>query len=315
MPLPSEKSPAQARIGKVFIYGEPKTAGKSTLAMTLDPDRTIALDVEDGLGAIEGFKHRVTSWGKVAGVQGEGRQARPVLDEHSFRGAIQLLAQAEHPFRIAVVDTVDMLAQLCSDYVLTQLGGGAAAGVTGQYVHASDFDYGKGWSAISQEWQLRIGALCRVVESVVLISHADRTTKTDRTGGEFPVFTPALGPKAVRNWTLGFVDHILFAQVEENDEGVLTHCVHTQPSRSWESGGRTVAGGAVLPDPIWLPDAGTAGVELRKALEAVSAPVSVEKPKTTETKPAAGGGRQRGRKQAEAQPQLEGDLREREAAA
>jgi hypothetical protein len=178
MGLPTEKSPAQARMGKVFIYGEPKTAGKSTLSMTLDPDHTIALDVEDGLGAIEGFKHRVTSWGKVVGHQevGEGRAARmvPVLDEHSFRGTVQLLAQNEHPFKVGVVDTADMLAQLCADYVLQQLGGSAAAGVTGGYVHASDFDYGKGWSAINEEWQLRIGALCRVLESVILISHADR---------------------------------------------------------------------------------------------------------------------------------------------
>lgn len=311
MGLPTEKSPAQPRMGKVFVYGEPKVAGKSTLAMTLDPDRTIALDVEDGMAAIEGYKHRVTSWGKIVGHRevGEGRQTRqvPVLDEHSFRGTIQLLHEQDHPFKVGVVDTADMLAQLCADYVLSQLGGAAAAGVTGGYVHASDFDYGKGWSAINEEWQLRIGALCRVLESVILISHADRRTETDRTGGEYTVYTAALGPKGIRNWTLGFVDHILFATVEENDEGVATHCVRTQPSRSWEAGGRTVAGGPRLPDPLWLPDAATAGQELRRALEAVSAPVTAAEPEAAEDKPKAGNGRQRARKAAEPpQQQLEG---------
>ena len=308
MPLPTEMSPAQARMGKTPPYGEPKTAGKSTLAMTLDPEHTIGIDVENGLGAIEGYKHRVTSWGKIAGYNdvGEGRQARrvPVLDEYSFRGTIQLLAQSEHPFRVGVVDTADMLAQLCAEYVLAQLGGAAAAG-TDAYVHASDFEYGKGWSAINDEWQLRVGALCRVLPTVILISHADRTTKTDRTGAEYPVYTPALGPKGIRNWTLGFVDHILFAQVEENDDGDLVHCVHTQPSRSWEAGGRTVAGGAAMPDPIWLPDAASSGAELRKALEHVSAPQSVPNEETTERPSPAKTARQRGRKQAEAQPSLE----------
>lgn len=270
MPLPTEKSPAQPRMGKVLIFGEPKVAGKSTLAMTLDPDHTIALDTEDGLGAIEGYKHRVTSWGRTVGVEGEGRNARPILDEHSFRGTIQMLATQEHPFKIGVVDTADALSFMCSEYVLAALGGDAAR--AGQFVHASDFEYGKGWEAVRSEWQLRLGALFRVLESVVLISHADRRVETDRIGAEYPIYTAALAPKGIRNWTLGAVDHILFARVEANEDGEPTHCVRTQPSRSWEAGGRTVAGGPKLPDPIWLPNAATAGVELRKALEAVSAP-------------------------------------------
>lgn len=286
MPLPTEKSPAVARMGKVFLYGEPKTAGKSTLSMTLDPERTIAFDVEDGLGAIEGYKHRVTSWGRVTGTRpptdaekARGvRQAVPVLDDHSFRGTVQMLHEQrdEHPFKVGVIDTADALSELCNEYVLTSLG----ADRMGGYVHASDFDYGKGWSAVRDEWQLRIGALCRVLDSVILISHAKQTTKTDRTGLEYPVYTPALGPSGIREWTLGFVDHILFAMVDTNEDGELMHCVRTQPARGWEAGGRTVAGGPKLPDPIWLPDALTSGALLRGALERVSAPV--EKPAAKE---------------------------------
>lgn len=274
MPLPTQKTPAQARMGKVFIYGEPKVAGKSTLSMTLDPDRTIAFDVEDGLGAIEGYKHRITSWGAVAGFEGEGRARRPVFDEHSFRGLTRMLFEEResHPFKVAVVDTVDALSQLCQDYVLQQLGGGQAPE---GYVHASDFDFGKGWSAITDEWSLRIAALARVMESVILISHADRKTEKERNGAEYGVYTPSLGPKGLRNWTLGFVDHIIFARVEENENGELVRVARTRPGKGWEAGGRTVAGGASMPDPIWLPDAATAGLELRKALEAVSAPPQI----------------------------------------
>lgn len=271
-------------MGKVLIFGEPKVAGKSTLAMGLDPEHTIALDVEDGLSAIEGYKHRITSWSN-GHVTGEGRTAQLELDDHSFRGTIKMLHEqrADHPFRIGVLDTADALAFLCAEYVLSSLG--RTEDNIGQFVHASDFDFGKGWEAIRSEWQLRIGALCRVLDSVILISHADRKTEKDRIGAEFPVYTPALAPKGIRAWTLGFVDWILLARVERNDAGEDVHCVRTQPAQGWDAGGRTVAGGPKLPDPLWLPDPVTAGATLRKELEAVSAPPKPTAESTGDPKP------------------------------
>lgn len=272
MGLPTAKTPAQPRVGKVFIFAEPKV-GKSLLSMMLDPEHTIALDIEDGLHAIEGYKHRVTSWGRITGMEGEGRNAQPVFAEDSFRGTIKMLHEqrGEHPFKIATIDTADALASLCSEYVLTALG--QSIGEQG-YVHASDFDYGKGWDAINKEWQLRVGALARVMDSVILISHADRKIKKSRTGAEIPVYTPALAPAGIRKWTLGFVDHILFMDVDENDQGETMRVLHTQPSVSWEAGSRSAIGGTSLPEPIWLPDPVSAGPTLHEALKQVAAPVA-----------------------------------------
>jgi hypothetical protein len=264
MPLPTEKTAAQPKMGKVFIYAEPKI-GKSLLSMMLDPEHTIALDVEDGLSHIEGYKHRIRSWGDGQVVP-VGRTTELKLYEDSFRGAIMMLHQEDHPFKIATVDTADALAGLCSEYVLKALG---QSNDQVGYVHASDFDYGKGWDAINKEWQLRIGALCRVMDSVILISHADRKTKRDRVGAEYPVYTPSLGPSGIRKWTLGYSDHIIFMDVENDDQGEPQRVLHTQPTASWEAGGRTVMGGNRLPDPLWLPDAETAGATLRAALEGV----------------------------------------------
>lgn len=292
MGLPTEKTAAQARMGKVLVFAEPKI-GKSTLTVTLDPEHTIALDVEDGLSAIEAYKHRITSWGRATGTTGEGRNQQLVLAEDSFRGAIKLLHEEEHPYKVAVVDTADALAALCTEYVLSALGAGAG------YVHASDFEYGKGWDAINKEWALRIGALCRVVESVVLVSHANVKTMKDRTGEEYPVYVPALGPKGILNWTTGFVDHILFMRMEENGDGEELRAVHTQPTRSWQAGGRTVAGGPQLPDPIWLPDAATSGQALRQALEAATGALPAQKPQATDTKAETNGAPQAARKPAQ----------------
>lgn len=278
MGLPTAKTEAQPRIGRVFAYAIPKI-GKSTLFALLDPDHTILLDAEDGLSAIEGYKHPITSWGNVVSIENEGqRNARAIYDDHSLLGVGRLLWEAKQQakekgepplFRVGVIDTADALSQLCVDYVLQQLGAGEAR--TGQFVHASDFDYGKGWSAITEEWKTRISALSRVLDSVILIGHAKRRTATTRTGAEFDVFTPELGPSGLREWTMGFVDHILFMHMVQTEDGEQVRAIRTRQSLAYEAGGRTAVNGPKLPDPILLPDAATSGATLRAELEKVSA--------------------------------------------
>lgn len=285
MGLPTAKTEAQPRIGRVFAYAIPKI-GKSTLFSTLDPEHTLLIDCEDGLSAIEGYKHPVTSWGKVAEIRGEGRAARPIYDEHSLLGVGALLhqhrqealAEGKRPqFRVGVVDTADALSTMCADYVLQQLGLGAER--AGQFVHASDFDFGKGWAAITEEWKTRMSALSRVLDSVILIGHAKRRSATTRTGAEYDVFTPELGPSGLREWTLGWADHILFMHMIEH-EGEQVRAVRTKQALGWEAGGRTAINGAKLPDPILLPDAATSGETLRLALESII--VKPETPATAE---------------------------------
>ena len=256
MGLPTEKRAPTPGMGKVLLYGEPKV-GKSTLAATMDPDHTLVLDTEAGTTAIEAFVQPIRSW-------------------QEFRAVVKELHDTEHPFTTVVVDTVDVLAQFAGDDVLAALSGGTAA----QYAHASDFEYGKGWNAWTDEFTLRAGALCRVVPNVVFISHVDVGTLKDRVGDEYQVYTPALAPKGIRNWLTGFVEHILFAELGPNDARLL----RTQPTRSYQAGGRTPLGAAKLPDPLPLE-----GPALKQALEALAAPVPVTKPKTAagKAKPSA----------------------------
>ena len=268
MSLPTEKRKPTPGMGKVLLYAEPKV-GKSTLAATMDPEHTLVLDTENGTAALEAFVHPIKSWSAIT------KEEPHVLRGDSFRGAIKALVDEEHDFTTAVVDTVDVLAQLCGDDVLRALGGQQAG-----FLHASDFDYGKGWSAITAEFQLRMGALCRAVPNVVFISHADESVKQDRTGAEYKVYTPALAPKGVRNWLLGFVDHILFAEVVSGEAGE-ERVLRTQPTRSYQAGGRTPLGAPKLPDPLPLE-----GPALKAALEALAAPARpAAKPKGSRSKP------------------------------
>jgi hypothetical protein len=155
MALPTEKRAPQPGIGKLWIYGAPKI-GKSTTAAEMDPDNAVIEDTEGSTTAIQGFIVDVRSWE-------EFRQYNRELAEDAAKGDERL-------FTTAIVDTVDVLAQLCSDSVLRGLAGLQPG--QEQYLHASDFEYGKGWDAVTKEFSLRVAQLCAVVPNVVFIGGA-----------------------------------------------------------------------------------------------------------------------------------------------
>jgi hypothetical protein len=250
MALPTEKRAPQPGIGKLWIHGAPKI-GKSTTAAEMDPDNAVIEDTEGSTTAIQGFIVDVRSWE-------EFRQYNRELAEDAAKGDERL-------FTTAIVDTVDVLAQLCSDSVLRGLAGLQPG--QEQYLHASDFEYGKGWDAVTKEFSLRVAQLCAVVPNVVFISHAKETTIKTRAGGERTLWQPALAPKGVSQFLEGFVDRIIFAELVPQKEGEDVRLLRTQPSPDYMAGGRNVRGGAQLADPLPMD-----GRRLRAALEALSAP-------------------------------------------
>lgn len=199
---------------KVLLYG-PAKIGKSTLASQIDPDHTLFLASEPGLGAIEAFTLPVASW-------------------QAFREIGAELAKGEHDYRIVVVDTVDELIRMCSDDVLAKLGAS----------HASDLGYGKGWAAIADEFRLRIARLSNLGLGVWFISHS-KETEIKTAVGSVTKHVPDIGGQA-RSFLIGFCDLILFATSQLTPEGEQ-RILRTSASENWEAGGRVP-----LPDPIPL---------------------------------------------------------------
>lgn len=237
--LPTAKRAPRAGVGKVWIHGD-AGIGKSTTALDMYPD-AYAMDVEGSMVALEGFIEEDNwSWEKFRKRVGE-LEALPEKDR----------------FPAAIVDTVDVLAKLCADFVLKGLAGG---GMSEQFLHASDFEYGKGWSAIEDEFALRVAKLCTVVPNVIFISHADDGKVKSRAGIERTVKRPDLAPKGVRNWLEGFVDHIVFAEIDADGNRVL----HTQPSADYLAKTRVPRGAKPPADPMAMR-----GPVLRKALESL----------------------------------------------
>jgi len=237
MTLPTEKSaPAlsPARI-KALLYGPPKI-GKSTFASKINPEHTLFIATEPGLGSLDVFQI-------------------PCKDWMEFRGIGADLAEDPKHYEVAVVDTVDELYRMCSDHVCRELG----------CKHPSDLDYGKGWAAVADEFRLRVGKLASLDLGVWFVSHAeDREVK--KKVGTKTVTQPSLSGQA-RKFLTGFVDFIFLA-TWEGDEEADKRILYTEGAEHHEAGGRIPEGAAPLPNPLPLDAA-----ELRKAM-AVSFPAA-----------------------------------------
>lgn len=250
MTLPTEKSAptlSPARI-KALLYGPPKI-GKSTFASQINPDKTLFIPTEPGLGSLEVYERPVTDWADFLEAGGE------IVED----------AKKDRRFEVVVVDTVDELYRMCSDHICTQLG----------IKHPSDAEYGKGWAAVADEFRLRIGKLASLGLGVWFISHAEDREVKKKVGSK-TVTQPSLSGQA-RKFLVGFVDFIFLAEWEGEEED-SKRVLRTQGAEHHEAGGRVPQGATPLPDPLPLD-----AVALRKAMAQSLSPQpagsKAEKPK------------------------------------
>lgn len=213
--LPSAKTPPQRDPLKrpVLLYGDYKI-GKSTLAHELAPDG-LFLSTEPGLNSMEVFRVDVKEWG-------------------DFLKVIEDLKKEPERYPLVVIDTVDELARLCQEHVLAHLDGGKMGTA---YLHASDFEYGKGWDAIRDEFKLRVAALCRIGPGVLFVSHVKEETVETASGVGYKAVSPDVGQKGMRKWLLGYVDFIFYATMERAKEGDR-RVLYCQPTHKIQAGGR-----------------------------------------------------------------------------
>lgn len=230
MALPTEKSAPSLNPDrlKALLYGPPKV-GKSTFASKINPDHTLFIATEPGLGALEVYESPVGSWAE-------------------FRQVGADLAADRKQFEVVVIDTVDELYRMCSDHVCADLG----------IKHPADADYGKGWAAVRDEFALRVGKLTALGLGVWFISHAEDREVKKKVGSK-TVTQPSLAGQG-RKFLTGFVDYIFLAAWESDEEGDK-RVLYTQGAEHHEAGGRVPEGAKPLPSPLPL-DAAT----LRKAM-------------------------------------------------
>lgn len=233
MTLPTEKSartltPENA---KVLLYG-PVKIGKSTFASEINPDHTLFIPTEPGLGSLEVFQQPVKTWEEFRAVGGD-------------------LAKDPKHFKLIVIDTVDELYRMCSDHVCAGLG----------IEHPADAGYGKGWARVGDEFRLRVGKLIGLGMGVWFISHA-RDQEVKKPVGTKTVTSATVSGQG-RTFLEGFCDFIFLATWQGSEEGE-ERVLRTQGGEGHEAGGRTPRGIA-LPDPLPL-DAAVLRKEMARTL-------------------------------------------------
>jgi hypothetical protein len=249
--LPTEKKAPtlSAETSKVLLYGPPKI-GKTTLAADLDPDHTIFLATEPGHDALEVF-------------------VVPVEDWDHFRRLGAELVTGEHAYTNVVIDTADVLAKMCTDAKMKELGA----------VHPSDLEYGKGWSAVVDEFQLRVSKLAQV-GGLWMVSHAKDVEIKQRVG-TITRTVPTLAPPGILKWAEAFCDHILYVGSQQTEDGEQ-RILRTQATENFNAGGRVL-----LPDPLPMPLESPAG-PLKAAMEEASKALGVVPLPSDDSEPSEG---------------------------
>jgi hypothetical protein len=215
LPSTKLKTGLDPSTSKGLLYGPPKI-GKTTLLAGLDPDHTLFLACEPGLGGLEVFQVPVPNW-------------------ETFLKTCAELATTPHPYKLIVVDTADQLVRMCSEYVLAKLG----------VEHPSDAAYGKGWDAVNNEFRMKISKLANMGLGIWFISHSQEK-EIDARVGKITKTVPTLSGRS-REFVIGFVDVILLAESQTTDQGER-RVLRTSKTETYEAGIR----GGVLPDPLPL---------------------------------------------------------------
>jgi hypothetical protein len=255
MTLPTERNQPQTDgllYRRILLYGEMKI-GKTTTAVGFT-ENPLILDTEGGSEGYDAYRVNVPDWTEFRKIGGELKLA---------------LDTGKAPYTAIVVDTVDELARYCQEHVIGALAGRDNDLDKGEYHHPSDFEYGKGWGAVKEEFRLRIAKLCTLGLPVLFVSH-EREREIKARSGTRTVFSPDVGTAGIRDWLTGFVDVIVRATIVTSTEGERRVIV-LQPSSENVVGGRTPGGAPELPPMVDLTGAAL--------LEALSARASLSEAK------------------------------------
>jgi hypothetical protein len=247
--LPTQKTPPKKSLNDltVLVYG-PSKIGKSTWCS--HAEGALFLATEAGLNNLEVFQVPIGSWDDLL-------------------GACKEIAEAKHPYKTIIIDTVDNAYRMCAEHVCQKF----------KIEHESDLGYGKGYALINNEFYRVLNKLSLLPYGLFLISHSQEKELETRTG-KLTRVVPTLPDKA-RKIVLGMVDMILFCDLDmaTGDDGkqVQNRVIRTKPHVNYEAGDRT----GVLPDVIDLDFAKflKAFGEPKPALTAI-APSTQQKPRS-----------------------------------
>lgn len=189
MTLPTKKSiPVTALQEYVTLLYGAKKIGKTTLAAQFDS--ALFLMFEAGGKALSIFQMPVRTWAQAMGITNK------------------LLTDTR--FKTVVIDTVDLAFKACETAVCKRMG----------IDHPSEGEWGRGYSAVRDEFVRWLGALASTGKGVVLISHATEREIKTKSGRKYDRIQPTMSGQA-RDIVEGFVDIWAYYDYDD-DRRILT---------------------------------------------------------------------------------------------
>lgn len=204
---------------RMLVYGTEKI-GKSTFAS--QARAPIFIGAEDGTSELD-----VARFPEPVGWT-------DVLD------AVHTLTVEDHPYKTAVIDTLDWAEPMCWAYICAR----------GKKNSIEDFGYGKGYTAALDEWRILLARLDDLRASkqmdIILLAHAWIKTFKNPEADDYDRYELKLNNKAgglIKEWC----DAVLFANYEtfavekgERVRGVSSgaRLLYTQRCAAWDAGNR-----------------------------------------------------------------------------
>lgn len=172
--LPTAPSAPSTQLGdySILLFGD-KKIGKTTLA-SMFPN-ALFLMTEPGARSLAVYQIAIHDWTQI-------------------RDAVKLL-RTDKQFQTVVLDTVDLAFKMAESYACSKLG----------ISHPSEEDWGRGWSAVRDEFTKQMQLLLNLGKGVILISHATEREIKTRSGVKYDRIQPTMSNQA-RDIVEGLVD-------------------------------------------------------------------------------------------------------------
>ena len=219
-----------------FYYGNSKV-GKSTLASKLYGDDALFVATEKGYNALNVFAVDLTSWNETSGLL---RQLK--------------MPEIKEKFKVIVIDTVDILFDLATSYILKING----------CTDLSDKPFGKLYGEVDKIFNEFLLSITRLGYGLALIGHAKTQSKLAKKGNNEVESDYTIPSLARRGYQIvaAMVDNIFYITMDEDEDGNQVRVIKTRATNEYFAGSRF----KYLPETILL-DADILKEEMQKAVD------------------------------------------------
>jgi hypothetical protein len=212
VPQPSEKKKSpiiKKEKGDVNITmkGAGKSYGKATLPTSMSEpvsslgDLTICIHGEKKIGKTSLCRRFPDAFFFFFEPGGKGlrKNGELILSWDQFKDFITLLGKEREYAKTLIIDTIDIAYIMCQAHVCSEL----------KIEHPSDLGYGKGWSALRDEFTGEMDKLMKLGRGVIFLSHTDSKAFQRRGGGETHKLVSTMA-NAAREYITGVADMIAY---------------------------------------------------------------------------------------------------------